>query len=172
MKVFLLVVLAALQYADAQTPPSPSAKRPYIEAAFDSLSLATASLTASCLNSYTEQFRQTFKNELDVVRADMQRLCPTVKQFVLTAAYVNLVSAGTDVSLTHGFYLATQGGDTLEDLEQCGNEISLFLSDLANWAQPIWVDIASCPGLSLTSTSFAWNKIAWVCPAAAFYVQP
>jgi hypothetical protein len=168
--MFLLVasVVAMLKYAEAQTPPPPSAKRPFIESSFESLSLASSALSVTCLNQYTEQFRQKFKDELAVVRGQISTLCPSITQSVLTAAYVNMFSAGTDVSMSHAIYVATQGGDSLENLEGCGSQISVFLSDLANWQQPIWTDIASCPSLSFTSSSFAWNKIAWVCPAAAW----
>jgi hypothetical protein len=141
-------------------------RRSFLELWLDGALTATSgSLSGTCQNQYTNQFRATLKNELAVVKQNLPSLCPLVTSAVLSVAYVNLFTSAADVSLTYGVYLATNGRDTMADLEYCGVSIRSYLSNFSNWNQPIFPDISGCSSLAFSSTEFQQSGIKWVCPS-------
>jgi hypothetical protein len=141
---------------------------PYREFVLDGdVSAQGAPLTPTCINDYTAQFRETLNVELEKVRGELaaQNLCPGNVDFVLAAAYVNMYGSDTSASVSFGVDFATRGQESLSGTESCSAAVSSYLSNFANWAQPIWSDIPGCSHLAFTSTQFAESSNTWWCPA-------
>lgn len=141
---------------------------PYRESLLDAdMSAQGAALTPTCVNDYTAQFRNSLNVELEKVRGLIaaQTLCAGSVDVILAAAYVNMFGNDTNASVSFGVDLSTNGQESLSVLESCSIAVSAYLVDFANWAQPIWSDIAGCSSLVFLSSQFADKGTTWWCPA-------
>lgn len=163
MKLLFVVASLILSYAGVQA----GSQRPFSEVAEEGLLTASEALSLSCTSQYTEQFRQTLTDQLAIVKQQVGQgsFCVGVTDLLLNAAYVNIASSGTDVTLSFGVDLLSRNTDKVSDVQMCSIQVSGTLADFANWKQPIISDIYQCPTLTFTSTQFGQKGAEWICAA-------
>ena len=67
----------------------------------------------------------------------------------------------TSMLMEHSLRVA--GQDSKDKVENCAAEIADYLTDLANWPQPIFPDVAGCSLLMITPAYFEVYGTFWAC---------